>query len=366
MTTTRHRSGASSTRTGSSSNRARDHKRKVHAAGRDDLIRIMRAAGDSYQDIRDQLGVPARAVEDALGEVATLAEQGRTQGDIADLVGLPRATVQRLIRSGRQPRPNARANAAAELIVDMYGMQLDILAEFLGMDMGHIPTLAKQLRTAGLMLPDLIAVQPGEKWLVPTQDTASSYLGWTVRSTWRPPTKDAEHYRAVAMARAMLAGMDTHAWVSERRLRRAAELDARQGRRTAARIVGHIHDGRFLGVIDGTYGWWAVEVELTAKSTKNMDKALRGAITAARHADPEPLTGVLYLCRGGDVFRLVGDARDRLPAEIRSALLLAVGDLDEEWQEFRTTRRAMRAATRNPNPNHRRRRGTKPAKEDPK
>ncbi|MFE3618083.1 hypothetical protein, partial [Streptomyces anulatus] len=314
MTTT-HQRAATNARTGSSSNRARDHKRKVRASSRDDLIRTMRAAGDSYQDIRDQLGVTARAVEDAIGEVATLHEKGRSHGDIGDLVGLPRTTVRRLLSDKRESRPSARTNAAAELVVDMYGMQVDVLAEFLGIDLGHARTLARQMRKDGLMLPQPIAVQPGEKWLVPTKDTASGYLGWEVRTTWRPPTKDAEHYRAVAMARAMLAGMDPHAWVSERRLRRAAELDARQGRRSAARIVGHIHDGRFLGVIDGTYGWWAVEVELTAKSTKNMDKALRGAVTAARHADPEPLSGVLYLCRGGDVFRVVCDAQDRLPAE---------------------------------------------------
>ncbi|WP_435593341.1 hypothetical protein [Nocardia sp. bgisy118] len=363
MPTTHHSGTATGARATSGPNQARDHKRKVRAAGLAKLIRGMRADGCTYQQIRDQLSVSARVVEDALGEVKVLHEKGRTHADIGEFVGLPRTTVQRLIRAGRESRPTARTNAAAELICDMYGIQLDVLAEFLGMDLSHVRTLARQLRKDGLMMPQLIAVQPGEKWLIPTRDTASSYLGWEVRSTWRPPRKDAEHYRAVAVARAMLVGMDLDAWVSERRLRREAELAARGTRSHTSRLVGHIHDGRFLGVVDGTYGWWALEVELTAKSAKNMDRALRGAITAARDAQPEPLRGVLYLCRGGDVLRVVDDAQNRLPKTL-GAGLLAIGDLDAEWREFRTTRRTIRAANRSPNPNHRRRRGTTSPKDE--
>ncbi|MEU3009859.1 hypothetical protein [Nocardia asteroides] len=354
MTTTHEQTTTKNARSGSSRNPSRDHKRKVKAAARDELIRTMRAAGDSYQDIRDQLGVTARTVEDALGEVAALAAKGRTQADIADLVDLPRATVQRLLRTGRASRPNARHEQAARLIVEMYGMQVDILAEFLGIDIGHARTLARQLREDGLMLPKLIQVQPGEKWIVPTRDAASSFLGWEVRSTWRPPLKDAEHYRAVAMARALLVGMEPGAWISERQLRRDAELSATR-HRGRARYIGHIHDGRFLGVIEGHHGWYAVEVELTAKSAANMDKALQGAIAAARQAEPEPLAGVLYLCRGDDVLRVVQAANDRLPERFADAVIVA-GDLDAEWQRYRTTRRRMRAANRTANPNHRRRR----------
>ncbi|WP_063005245.1 hypothetical protein [Nocardia salmonicida] len=362
MTTTHQRATTGGARAGSSGNRIRDHKRKVQAAARDELIRTMRAAGDSYQDIRDQLAVSARIVEDALGEVAELAAHGRTQGDIADLVGLPRATVQRLIRTGRDSRPNARHEQTARLIAEMYGMQADVLADFLGMEIGHVRSLARQLREDGLMLPKLIQVQPGEKWIVPTRDAASSFLGWEVHTTWRPPLKDAEHYRAVAMARALLVGMEPGAWISERQLRRDAELSAPRTR-GRARYIGHIHDGRFLGVIEGHHGWYAVEVELTAKSASNMDKALQGAINAARHAEPDALAGVLYLCRGDDVVRVVEAANRRLPQNYADALVV-VGDLDAEWQEFRKTRRQMRAATRSANPNHRRRRGVQKTGQD--
>ncbi|MFC8386742.1 hypothetical protein [Nocardia sp. NPDC057272] len=355
MTTT-HQRATTSARTGTSRNPSRDHKRKVKAAARDDLIRTMRAAGDSYQDIRDQLGVTARTVENALGEVAELAARGRTHGDIADLVDLPRTTVRRLLSDRKESRSNARYEQTAHLIAEMYGVQVDVLADFLGIDIGHARSLARQLREDGLMLPKLIQVQPGEKWIVPTRDAASSFLGWEVRSTWRPPLKDAEHYRAVAMARALLVGMEPGAWISERQLRREAELSAPRTR-GRARYIGHIHDGRFLGVIEGHHGWYAVEVELTAKSATNMDKALQGAINAARHAEPDALAGVLYLCRGDDVVRVVEAANRRLPQNYADALVV-VGDLDAEWQDFRKTRRRMRAATRSANPNHRRRRGT--------
>ncbi|MGW0248961.1 hypothetical protein ACWDYH_20235 [Nocardia goodfellowii] len=348
MTTT-HQTG---TATGP---RRRNHKNKGATAGRNRLIRAMRADGASYGAIRDELGISAKVVESVLGEVAALHAHGHTHAEIGDLVDLPRTTVQRLLRNTREARGTTRTTEATAFVVDMYGVQLDVLAEFLGIDISHASTLARQLRADRLMLPQLIAVQPGEKWLVPTRETAGSFLGWMPATLWRPPTKDAEHYRAVAQARIMLVGTDPHAWISERRLRHDAEVAARQSKSRGRRETGHIHDGRFLGVVDGTYGWWALEVELTAKSKANMDKALRGALYTARDADP-PMVGLLYLCRGADVYRVVNAAYDRIPRETRSAgVIFAAGDLDEEWRKYRQTRDQMKAATRTPNPNHRRR-----------
>ncbi|MGW3278010.1 hypothetical protein [Nocardia rhamnosiphila] len=315
----------------------------------------MRADGATYQDIRNALDITAKDIEAVLGEAAALHDQGHSHGDIGCRVGLPRTTVRRLLNDKRERRVTPRANTAAALVVDMYGIQLDVLAELLGMDLSHTRVLARQLRADGLMLPQLIAVQPGEKWLVPTKETAAGYLGWMPRTQWRPPVKDAEHYRAVAMARALLVGTDMTAWVSERHLRREAEIAAREaGPRSRSREPVHIHDGRFLGVIDGTYGWWALEVELTAKSKANMDKALQGAIRTARNAEPDPMIGVLYLCRGRDVHRNVDAALGRLPRELRDVLLVATGDLDEEWHKYRSNRRRIKAANRTPNPNHQR------------
>ncbi|MEU7140747.1 hypothetical protein ABZ942_14945 [Nocardia sp. NPDC046473] len=340
----------------------KDHKKKGDAAGLDRRVTAMRREGATYQQIRETLGLSARAVESVLGEVCALHEQGHGHGEVGRRVGLPRTTVQRLLKSTREPRFNARANTATALVVEMYGLQIDVLAEFLNIDITHARSLARQLRTDRLMLPTLIQVQPGEKWLVPTRETAGSYLGWMPRTLWRPPTKDAEHYRAVAQARVMLVGAEPGAWVSERQLRHDAEITARESRSRASRSIGHIHDGRFLGVVDGTYGWWALEVELSAKSSKNMDAALAGAIRAARHAEPEPMIGLLYLCRGREVHRTLDAACGRLPAELRNVILFASGDFDEEWLKHTTTRRTLRAASRKPNPNHRRQRTPKEEK----
>ncbi|MEU1956433.1 hypothetical protein [Nocardia rhamnosiphila] len=341
--------GSGSGRNETRRSRSRDHNTKARAK----LIRGMRADGATYQDIRSALSLTAKDVEAVLGEVTALHHQGHSHGDIGSQVGLPRTTVRRLLNDKRERRVTARANTAAALVVDMYGIQLDVLAELLGMDLSHTRTLARQLREDGLMLPQLIAVQPGEKWLVPTKETAAGYLGWMPRNQWRPPVKDAEHYRALTMARALLVGTDMTAWVSERHLRHEAELAAREaGPRSRSREPVHIHDGRFLGVIDGTYGWWALEVELTAKSKANMDKALQGAIRTARNAEPDPMIGLLYLCRGRDVHRNVDAALGRLPRELRDVLLVATGDLDEEWHKYRSNRRRIKAANRAPNPNH--------------
>ncbi|MGY2056355.1 hypothetical protein ACW9HQ_15710 [Nocardia gipuzkoensis] len=193
------------------------------------------------------------------------------------------------------------------------------------------------------MQSKLIEVHTGAKWVVPTGETAATYLGWRPYTVWKPPRKDAEHYRAVAQARIMLNGQDLTNWISERRLRHEAEVEARRSR--SRTTVGHIHDGRFLGVVDGTYGWWAVEVELTAKSAANMDKALRGAIWAARDAQPGPMTGVLYLFRGREVENTITAAAERLPAALDDLdMPLVLRDFDREWNRFLTHRQALRAA----------------------
>ncbi|CAM3986297.1 hypothetical protein NONI108955_03000 [Nocardia ninae] len=358
MTTTREHETAAGPR--------RDHKKKARAAGLERRVTAMRGEGATYDQIRETLGISARAVESVLGEVAAFHEQGRPHADIGALVGLPRTTVQRLLKHTRESRVNARTNTAAALVVQMYGLQIDVLAALLGIDITHARTLAKQLRSDRLMLPKLIQVQPGEKWLVPTRETAGSYLGWMPATLWKPPVKDAEHYRAVAMARALLVGAEPGVWISERQLRHDAAVAARESRSRGSRSVGHIHDGRFLGVVGGTYGWWALEVELTAKSAKNMDKALRGALYAARDAEPEPMIGLIYLYRGREVARTLDAAFARLPAELRSTLQFVDGDIDEEWAEFLTTRAALRAASRKPNPNHRRPRRGASTKETPK
>ncbi|WP_280238677.1 hypothetical protein [Nocardia abscessus] len=327
-----------------------DHNRRTYAAegaaDRDRRIRELRDLGATYQQIARQLRIPARKVETVLGEAAALRESGHSSREIAAGIGLPRTTVQRLLadRSGASSRSTARHTIAITGLVDMYGMQVDVLAWFLDMDESHTYVLVRQLRKDRLVQPTLVEVQAGSKWVVPTGETAASYLGWRPYTVWKPPVNHCEHHRAVAQARIMLNGSDLTNWISERRLRHAAEVEARQSRARTA-TVGHIHDGRFLGVVDGTYGWWAIEVELTAKSAANMDKALRAAIWAARDAQPGSMAGVLYLFRGREVEHTIMAAAERLPAAFNDLdMHLVLRDFDREWNRFLTHRQALRDA----------------------
>ncbi|WP_063023240.1 helix-turn-helix domain-containing protein [Nocardia niwae] len=326
-----------------------DHNRRIHAAGgaadRDERIRGLRDLGATYQQIARQLRIPARKVETVLGEATALHESGYTVREICERIGLPRASAHRLItdRSGAAVL-SARTTVAVTGLVDMYGMQTDVLGWFLDLPRTTVYNLVGQMRKDRLVQPKLIEVQAGAKWVVPTGETAATYLGWVPRAVWKPTNNHCEHYRAVAQARIMLNGADLTNWISERRLRHEAEMERRQSRSRTA-TVGHIHDGRFLGVVDGTYGWWAVEVELTAKSAANMDKALRGAIWAARDAQPGPMTGVLYLFRGREVENTVMAAAERLPAAFNDLdMHLVIRDFDREWNRFLTHRKALRAA----------------------
>lgn len=321
--------------------------RKSSPLHRDEIIIGLREDGRTYQQISKVLGVTARQVEKAVGEIAALYASGESIRDIAAIVGAPIATVHRVLH------PNGRANKkdsphtapAMNGLADMYGMQVDVLAWYLNVHVSTVYKLVKQLQADGLILPKLYDAGPGMNWVIPTRDAAGSYLGWVPRVTWRPPPQDANHYRAVAQARVMLVGAEAERWLSERRLRHAAEVKRYESRGRHAYTQPHMHDGRFLGAVGGTYGWWAVEVELTAKSAANMDKALRGAIGAARDAEPDPLVGVLYLCRGSGIQRVVDAAAARLPAHLDDAVgALAVLDFDNEWTRFLKTRTTMRAA----------------------
>ncbi|MFD8246949.1 hypothetical protein [Nocardia sp. NPDC059691] len=325
-----------------------DHNRKIHAAGgaaeRDRRIRELRDLGATYQQIARQLRIPARKVEVVLGEANSLHESGHTSREIAERIGLPRTTVQRLFAEQSGRSLSARSTVAATALVDMYGMQVDVLGWFLDLPRTTVYNLVRQLRKDRLVQSTLVEVQAGAKWVVPTGETAASYLGWRPYTVWKPTNNHCEHYRAVAQARIMLNGSDLTNWISERRLRHEAEMERRQPRSRTA-TLGHIHDGRFLGVVDGTYGWWAVEVELTAKSAANMDKALRGAIWAARDAQPTPMTGVLYLYRGREVEKTIMAAAERLPAAFDDLdMQLVARDFDRDWNRFLTHRKALRAA----------------------
>ncbi|MGW5751288.1 hypothetical protein [Nocardia rhamnosiphila] len=316
---------------------------------RAEIATAMRAAGKFYRDIARRLGISARKVEAVLGEIAALKASGHSQSEIGRAVGLPRTTVQDLLRSPASPRLTARKSAALSGLSDMSGMQLDVLAQFLGMSMNHTYVLVAELAQAKLVHP-LKQVQPGAKWVYPTRDTAAQYLGWKPRE-WTPPLMYANHYRAVAQARIMLVGADPQRWVSERVLRRRAEQAADRGALLSSSLAPqagrpHVHDGRFARLVRGQQQWWALEVELTRKTITAMDIALQGAIRAARDsvAEPEPCVGLLYLCRSASVIDGVNAAAERLPAEFSAlSLELVIQDFDDEWTQFLARKNASKA-----------------------
>ncbi|MEV0363969.1 hypothetical protein [Nocardia fusca] len=336
-----------------------NHNQEMSAAGRElsqrsEIAAQMRAAGKSYRDIARRLGISARKVEAVLGEIAALRATGHSQSEIGRIVGLPRTTVQDLLRSRASGQLTARKTAAVAGLADMHGMQIDVLAQFLGMSMNHTYVLVAELQQAKLVHP-LKQVQPGAKWVYPTRDTAAQYLGWKPRE-WTPPLMYANHYRAVAQARIMLVGPDPDRWVSERVLRRRAEQQAAGGGRgpvvlssglTPAAGRPHVHDARFARRRRrGEFEWWALEVELTRKTVTAMDTALAGAVRALRdsHAAPEPCVGLLYLCRSAAVMDGVNAAAERLPAELSSLdFELSVLDFDDRWGEWLADQKATRA-----------------------
>ncbi|MFD0000768.1 hypothetical protein [Nocardia sp. NPDC127526] len=334
------------------------HEGKGRYAGlegedRDKMIRGLRDLGEGYRQIADRLGLTARQVEIVLGEVARLHTAGHSDGEIGRRVGLPRSTVQRL--RGGASVSNTRKSTALTALSEQGGMQLDVLGWFLGMDKSHTYVLVKQLRDDHLVRK-LEQIQPGEKWVITNKGTASRFLGWSVKE-WRTSLKQAAHHRAVAQARIMLVGDDLEAWISERALQHRAELAANETHsrkkefstgRAPREGLPHIHDGRFLGQVQGLYGWWALEVELSRKADDALDTALRGAIRAARDATPEKVVGLLYLCRTAGVMDGVNAAAERLPPEVKAIDIgFAVRDFDDIWHDF-LTRRAAKPRRRNP------------------
>ncbi|BCK57401.1 hypothetical protein [Nocardia wallacei] len=319
------------------------------------IVAGLRDAGLSYTAIREQLGIPLRKVEQILGEAAALRAQGFSAAEVAAEIGVPAGSMGRVLPGPRSDQVTERQAQVLGGLSHMHGMQIDVLAEFLNVYESSAYAIAKLLVDNGQV--SMAKVQRGRAWVWPRRDVAARYLGWRP-SEWQPPLMFANHYRAVAQARIMLVGSDPELWVSERVLRHQAGVrlrsqEMRRGKAVLEVSTGreprpgrpHVHDGWFLGVVDGIYGWWALEVELTEKDPRHLDTAMQGAFRAAIHAEPQRMTGVLYLCRTTSVMAAVEAARRRIPPELDlPELLFAIGDFDEQWQQFLTERRAVREA----------------------
>ena len=145
----------------------------------------------------------------------------------------------------------------------MYGVQLDQLAEVLGVTERRTAAIAAKWGASGLAVVERLA--PGPRWVWLTRSgLASCGLPYTVAV---PGLSRLAHLRAVTAARLALAATPQFAaaqafWRSERRLR------ARFGRKIGLRE--HIPDGEVHWPDGANVPWagecWAVEAELTPKT----------------------------------------------------------------------------------------------------
>ncbi|WP_194819314.1 hypothetical protein [Nocardia sp. XZ_19_385] len=343
-----------------------NHKAKLRYAAlerthRAQIVDGLRTTGMAYREIARALGISLSKVEKCLGEAAELRCQGLTKKEIAAELGIPYGSVGRLLPAAHRRGLSGRQDLLLSVVSDMHGVQVDVLAELMRAELSTIYEFATLLIEQGQLHP-LTRVQPGRAWVYPTPRTASRYLGWQAKD-WTPPLTHANHYRAVAQARAMLVGSDPQRWVSERRLRHLATQAAAMSRQPALFSTGreprqgrfHIHDGWFLQRVGRELQWWAVEVELTRKMPQAMDIALQGAIRAVRDAAQlgaaDQLVGLLYLCRTATVQDGVWAAVNRLPAEIKAIdIAFKALDFDDEWSTYLSRRdreRATKRLTRN-------------------
>ncbi|MFE3758007.1 hypothetical protein ACFXO9_27195 [Nocardia tengchongensis] len=324
---------------------------------RPQIIGGLRGTGLTYTQIRELLGVSLRQVEAVLGEAQALRANGFRAKEIAAELGVPAGSLGRILPPRRQAAITERQSQVLRAVSDMRGMQVDVLAQYLNILESSAYAIVRELIAKGLLC-ELEKVQRGRAWVYAPPRVQARYLGWRP-AEWTPPLMYAEHYRAVAQARIMLVGNDATAFISERALHREATVTARlaaEKRRGTAVLEfstgidplpgrPHLHDGRFLGVVGGNYGWWALEVELSVKDKAHMDTALQGAIRAARAAHPYTMVGLLYLCRTAAVLNNVEAAAGRLPAELAALPLdLQIQDFDKQWKAFLAARRTVREA----------------------
>ncbi|BCK56681.1 hypothetical protein [Nocardia wallacei] len=165
-------------------------------------------------------------------------------------------------------------------LAEMRGMQLDVLAEFLGIGLKEAYRIARRLRSAGKVHP-LVEVLAGPKWVVPTRAAATWALGWRP-SDWRPSPMWAHHCRMVARTRVALGACGRQDWDSERMLRHHNA----PGPRFYPYDGCLLRDDRCV----------AVKVDTSRHlTTHQLARRLR---TAAHHARIDRCAELLYVCDG--------------------------------------------------------------------
>ncbi|MFD0000769.1 hypothetical protein [Nocardia sp. NPDC127526] len=174
------------------------------------------------------------------------------------------------------------ANAVRALVglTEMRGMQLDVLAEFLGVRRSEVYRLIHRLLDAQALHP-LMEVQAGAKWAVPTRTTAAWVLGWRP-GDWRPSPMWASHCRAVAQTRVALGAQATERWTSDR-------------------IMRHQTPGPGLYPYDGRLirpDWKSVAVKVDTSRYLTAEQLAHRLRTTVRQAHHDQCAGVMYVCDG--------------------------------------------------------------------
>ncbi|MEU1428122.1 hypothetical protein ABZ412_13710 [Nocardia sp. NPDC005746] len=165
-------------------------------------------------------------------------------------------------------------------LTEMRGMQMDVLADFMGIGRTQVYNLANQLSAADVV-QRIRTVQYGSKWVVPTRAAAGWVLGWRP-GEWRPEPNFAAHCRAVARTRVALGACATEQWVSDR-------------------ILRHDNPGPGLYTYDGQLlqphrGAVAVKVDTSRNLTgAQLARRLNAVVRQAHHDECDE---ILYVCDG--------------------------------------------------------------------
>jgi len=200
---------------------------------------------------------------------------------------------------------------------DMYGAPYDLLGAALGTRPDRVRAIPARWRRAGLAQTGRITPGRGGCWPPPAGRGAAG-----LRSpARRPPLARLAHIRAVLAIRITLQNGEPFAagaawWRSERHIRCAA---ARTG-------IGHVPDAEvhWPDVDASPYPGqcWAIEAELTPKSTARTAAIMTGLLTRTAGWEPAALPGrvprydhVVYLC-APPALPVVRRAATSLPAPL--------------------------------------------------
>ncbi|MFI2234523.1 MULTISPECIES: hypothetical protein [Actinomycetes] len=202
-------------------------------------------------------------------------------------------------------RIGPRDMGCVQWVVEMGATPLNVVADLLGTSQTNAYRVVSRWREAGLLVPETVRPVPGPMWVVPTETTASSLLGFQV-SKWVPGPKDARHLEMVARTRLALAGRDISAedgWISERMLRQEAAVKQPYG---TPESRAHLHDGHWIDDLGRLH---AIEVELTRKGSTDIRQKVKAAFEAAKTARAHDL---IYYCSTDEVRTRVQTAAQKV------------------------------------------------------